>query len=75
MFGEVTPCSTAGEVGLLAGLPGDPVWGLVTVKVDTERVVGTWTGLVQDGLLSGTETTAYCTEETKNITTNVCQIL
>lgn len=24
MFGLVTPCSTAGEAGLLAGLPGDP---------------------------------------------------
>lgn len=24
MFGLVTPCSIAGEAGLLAGLPGDP---------------------------------------------------
>lgn len=24
IFGLVTPCSTAGEAGLLAGLPGDP---------------------------------------------------
>lgn len=58
MFGLATPCSTAGEVGLVAELPGDPVCGFVTVRADTERVVGTWTGLVPDGLLKGTETTA-----------------
>lgn len=48
MFGLVTPCSMAGEAGLLAGLPGDAVCGLATVTADTDRVVGTWTGLLPD---------------------------
>lgn len=67
MFGEVTPCSTAGEAGLFAGLPGDPVWGLVTVTADTDNVVGPWTGLLAGWLLKGTETTAcWYTQQTKN---------
>lgn len=61
MLELVTPCSTAGDVGLFAGLPGDPLCGLVTVRAETERVFGTWTGLLPDGLLKGTETTACCT--------------
>lgn len=58
MLEPVTPCRTAGDVGLLAGLPGDPVWGLVTVTADMDKVVGTCTGLVPDWVRKGTETTA-----------------
>lgn len=48
MLELATPCSTAGEAGLLAGLPGDPAGGLVTFTADTDSVVGTWTGLLAD---------------------------
>lgn len=66
MFGLVTPCSTAGEAGLVAGLPGDPDWGLATVTADTDNVVGTWTGLLAGWLLKGTDTTAcWHTQQTQ----------
>lgn len=75
IFGLVTPWSTAGEAGLLLGLPGETVWGLATATADTERVVGTWAGLLTVWLLRGTETTAYwCAVRTVNDTFTIAPL-